>query len=73
VLGGVVEPLDGDHHVDDRLRGEPGDGGRAVVLDREREVAQRRLDPLALAHEGVRPARVVLDDDDRLNHARRSP
>ena len=66
VAGLVVGVVDGDHHVDDPLGAEAGDGGRAEVLD-----------PVGLGLQGVLqrgmglfvaggPGRVIVLDDDGL-------
>jgi F420-dependent oxidoreductase-like protein len=68
LLGDGVQPVDGDHHVDDRLRRETGHRGAAVVLDRQCEPAERRCDPLPLTREREWPLRVVIDDDDVIGH-----
>src|SRR5207249_3912822 len=48
-----------------RLRGEPGDRGRAGVLEERHAVAQRAADPLGLPLEEDGPGLVVVDDLDR--------
>src|SRR5680860_196596 len=55
----------GQQDVDDRLGGEAGYRGRADVLDSERPLTQRGLDPPGLAGEQLGPRRVVLHELDR--------
>jgi hypothetical protein len=66
--GGQVGVV-GDHHiqVDDRLGGEPGDGGAADVFDGHGELAEGGGQPVAELLEGGGPARVVVDDDHRVD------
>jgi hypothetical protein len=63
---GVVRlhPRDRDEDVDDRLRRQPRNSSRSNVLDRERDVANRRADPFSFGLETHWPARVVVADHD---------
>ena len=54
-----------DRHIDDRLRGETGDGSAADMLDGRCDIRQRRPDSIAQPLECRHPARVVIDDDER--------
>src|SRR5262249_4013088 len=55
---------DGQVDVDQRLRGQTADGGRADVVEPAHLVAERLADPEGSALEPVRPDRVVVGDDD---------
>ena len=46
---GVIERVDGGHHVNDGLCAEPGDGGASVVLKFVGDVAKNRPQALAFA------------------------
>ena len=61
---GVVQTRDLDEDVDDRLRRQAGNGGRADVLDPQRAGAERGGDPRALDREALRPRGVVRGDHD---------
>ena len=56
---------DRQRHVDDRLRREAGDRGRAGVLEEDDAVAERGADLLRLARIEERPRGVVLGEGDR--------
>src|SRR5215213_2655697 len=64
VRGLVIGVLDLHHHVDDPLGREPGDGGRAEVLDAARAGPERLAERVLGLLEAGGPAGVVVLDDD---------
>ena len=71
----LFQVADPGHHVDDRLGGEPGHGGRADVVDTALQPwSEYPLQENAFGLEATRPLGVVRNDDDRLvRHRRRLP
>jgi hypothetical protein len=65
-VGEIAAVGDDDVEVDDRLGRETGDGGAADMFDGDREGAEGGGQPVAESLEGGGPARVVVDDDNRV-------
>jgi len=51
-----------DLDINDRLRGEPRNRGRAVVIDSERKTTQRSGEAITLRRKHARPSGVVTRD-----------
>ncbi len=72
-LPGLLEVTNTGQYVDDRFRGEPGNGSRADVVDAAVEPwGEHSLQQCTFDLEAVWPLRVVWNDDDQPVRHRRS-